>query len=181
METLPPGSSIAIQTSKAGLVKLMIKRASVPEYETLLDKASRDRKIDIPRLTSGRMVEIGSLYPTAAQAKEAGTRYYLTDKPCNNGHEDIPRYTSNGACVMCARFTAALARSKWSDHWDMHKRFVLAVRDSDIVLDPSELCSIVDEVYKEGQDEGDPFDTFRTWLSDMPSDAAAEIKGRVVA
>ena len=37
---------------------------------------------------------------TAAEAREQGSKYFFTGKPCKNGHT-VNRYTSNGTCSAC--------------------------------------------------------------------------------
>ena len=53
-------------------------------------------------------MQLRDLPPTVAAAREAGSEYYFTGKPCKKGHLS-KRQTSNRTCVKCARN----AHRKW--------------------------------------------------------------------
>lgn len=57
------------------------------------------------------------------EAKEVGSKWYFTGKPCPHGHI-VPRMTTNGACRTCAyERTAAYLADKWktSEEWRIEK------------------------------------------------------------
>ena len=53
--------------------------------------------------------------PEREAAKAAGERFYVTGKPCKNGHM-VKRYTANGLCSACAIKNTLKSQAKAPEH-----------------------------------------------------------------
>lgn len=71
----------------------------------IASKGGVEKKVAAPKPIPSR-VKFSNLPHTREEARNIGSKYYFTGRPCNHGHIS-KRLTSNGSCFECVRLDEA--------------------------------------------------------------------------